>query len=355
MIKKLRPAHYLNSLCTLIALTASISVLGLDSTPDQDTVIAQGSIVAKGLDSCLLHSIKSAPPSTTIGEISALCQHLTSSEVGVEPSSSDSDLGALSLREAVEDVSKNVPFILSAHRSNFILPAVYISDPNSPPFTDSLGENALDSTEVQFQMSVKIPVLDALLFHDDSLWVGYSMRAFWQAYTPSTSRPFRETNHEPELIWETQSDLSVLGFDNASNQLVLNHQSNGQSGDLSRSWNRLIVNSQWEKDKLALVFTGWQRIKEEPLADENPDIEEYIGKVQLVASYGTDQHRVSTMLRGNLGSARGAAELTWSFPITGSDKVRGMVKYFDGYGESLIDYDARTRSFGVGFQITDWF
>ena len=105
---------------------------------------------------------------------------------------------------------------------------------------------------------------------------------------------------------------------------------------------------------MSLVASYWERLREDPADDENPRIESYVGNVQLMASYAFDQdHRASLMLRGNPEKGKGAAELTWSFPLFGTKKIRGMAKYFDGYGESLLDYNVRTRSIGLGFMVTD--
>jgi len=60
------------------------------------------------------------------------------------------------------------------------------------------------------------------------------------------------------------------------------------------------------------------------------------------------------MLRNNVKSYhnRAVIELARSFPI--HKKVRGYVQWFNGYGESLIDYDNHTNSIGFGVQLSDW-
>lgn len=62
------------------------------------------------------------------------------------------------------------------------------------------------------------------------------------------------------------------------------------------------------------------------------------------------------MSRNNLesGFSRGAFEMSWSFPLWKYPFVRGYVQYFNGYGESMIDYDHHVNRLGIGFSLTDW-
>jgi phospholipase A1 len=61
------------------------------------------------------------------------------------------------------------------------------------------------------------------------------------------------------------------------------------------------------------------------------------------------------MLRNNIesGFSRGAVELAWSFPFLSYRHLKGYLQYYNGYGESLIDYNQHSNSIGVGISITD--
>ena len=61
----------------------------------------------------------------------------------------------------------------------------------------------------------------------------------------------------------------------------------------------------------------------------------------------------SAMVRNLFDSEhRTNTELAWSFPITG--KLRGLVQWYKGYGESLIDYNYNMNRIGVGVLLSDW-
>jgi phospholipase A1 len=52
------------------------------------------------------------------------------------------------------------------------------------------------------------------------------------------------------------------------------------------------------------------------------------------------------------GTDKGALELTWSYPL--SNFLRVYAAYFNGYGESLLDYDQRIERIGIGFALNDY-
>jgi phospholipase A1/A2 len=77
-----------------------------------------------------------------------------------------------------------------------------------------------------------------------------------------------------------------------------------------------------------------------------------MGRMELTAIYGLGNSEFSAMVRRNFSTRRGAWQLDWSFPLY--KNLRGYVQWFDGYGESLIDYRHPTRSLGMGLQLGGW-
>lgn len=268
----------------------------------------------------------------------------------------DEELLVKQRREKEEDLSCN-PFNLIAHRENYILPVSYNNNPNGDPF--GVSDSEVDNAEVKFQFSFKFPVRHNII-GDVDLWAAYTNLSFWQAYNQSHSSPFRDTSHEPELFLSKASNLQVLGFTNTGNRIGAVHQSNGQNGQESRSWNRIYLQMIFERDNLVLAFKPWYRIPEsdkdgedDPTGDDNPDIDAYLGYGEIRALYKWEEHTFSLMFRNNLrnGDNRGAVEIGWTFPI--SDCINGYLQFFNGYGESLIDYNSSVSRIGLGFTVTE--
>jgi phospholipase A1 len=79
-----------------------------------------------------------------------------------------------------------------------------------------------------------------------------------------------------------------------------------------------------------------------------------MGYGQLTAYWFLGNHRLGVALRNNLDfrDNRGAVQMEWAFPLF--RWVSGYVQYFNGYGESLLDYNASSSRIGAGFVLKDW-
>ena len=261
------------------------------------------------------------------------------------------ELSALDRRIQIERKTRFQSFVLTPHKPNYILPITYNKNPNNAP-VDVAKDGELDKNEIKFQLSVKFPIVENLFGEQGSIQFAYTNLSFWQAYNEQSSSPFRETVHEPELFLIFENDWKLLGFKNRLIQLGIVHQSNGQSGSESRSWNRVYADFIFQKDNYYLSFRPWHRIKETK-TDDNPDIEKFLGHGEFRAAYAGNKHTLSIMLRNNFHNSNyGALEINWSFPM--SRRAKWFIQYFNGYGESLIDYNARVNRIGIGIALTDW-
>jgi phospholipase A1 len=240
------------------------------------------------------------------------------------------------------------------HRTNSALIFSYNTSPNQEPWQSLDPPKSLVKPEVTFQLSFKAKLWQDVLGRPIDLWFGYTQRSFWQLYNFEDSSPFRETNYEPEVLFNFRTRFSLFGLKGRFIKAGLNHQSNGQSEPLSRSWNRLVANVGLERGNLSLLFKGWYRLPEDPEVDDNPGMYDYMGYGEIWAYLFLKKHRLAIMVRDNLDfhENRGAIQLEWSFPLFA--QVGGYVQYFLGYGESLLDYDHKINRIGVGVILLDW-
>ena len=198
----------------------------------------------------------------------------------------------------------------------------------------------------------------------DSVWFGYTQQSYWQLFNSDLSRPFRNTDHEPEVVYIYPSDFTLPGgWRMRYSGAALTHQSNGQSLPLSRSWNRASVMAGFEKDdRFLLTAKLWKRIKEDAIKDDNPHIENYIGRAELAGAWNIDQkNTVGATLRHNLRSnGNGSLRLEWLSTLgTSSNSTIGSglrfhTQLFTGYGDSLIDFNRRRTVLNVGLSLLDF-
>jgi phospholipase A1/A2 len=262
-----------------------------------------------------------------------------------------SPVSALSERWELDPQSKAGVFQFRAHNGTYFLPIYGTSSVNSAPSTPSLGVATVPEQqpgEMKFQISFKTKLLENMLDSKGDLWFGYTQQSHWQFYNSDASRPFRETDYQPELIWTVPTDYDLAGWRGRLVNLGLVHQSNGRTDPLSRSWNRLYAQVGLEKGDWVVMVRPWWRMPEGG-NDDNPDITTYMGHGDLVAMWKRDGHVVTLLGRENLHSHKGAFQLDWAFPL--ARMLKGHVQLFSGYGESLIDYNHNQTSIGIGVSL----
>ena len=253
-------------------------------------------------------------------------------------------------------------FNLRAYKPVYLFPVFWTSRTNTMPASSRSGQQVgdeplpLDEVEAKFQLSFKTKVAENLFGDNGDLWTAYTQSSRWQVYNGEESRPFRETNYEPEVMLVFRNSYSLLGWHGRMVAVGINHQSNGRADPISRSWNRVVLNLGLDRDDWALNVRPWWRIPDGERADENPGIEDYVGRADATLVRRWNGHEFALMARHSLRSgehAHGALQFDWGFPISRS--FRGHLQVFDGYGESLIDYNHRATYLGLGISLLEWY
>lgn len=224
-----------------------------------------------------------------------------------------------------------------------------------------------DPTVSKFQLSFKYR-----LFNPNGDWakslpwlsgfhIAYTQTSLWDM--ESISKPFKDSSYMPEVFWSTYdlgfeypNWLDTLGFSTG-----LQHESNGKGGSDSRSLNIAYVEP---LVRFALPWDFYFTIAPKVWTyvwdlSDNPDIADYRGHFDLRFTLGQqDGIQLTTNLRKGNASGKGSVQLDLTYPLSKlTNDNLGLylqAQFFDGYAESLIDYDQRETSIRFGVGLSRW-
>ena len=191
----------------------------------------------------------------------------------------------------------------------------------------------------------------------NGVYFGYTQRSIWDI--TSYSSPFYDTSYMPELIFQSLAPMQgpgrVAGRQWLGYQAAVQHESNGQGGAASRSMNLLYV-------RPMLAFgrhDGWWLVFAPKLftyiggLSDNPDLARYRGYGEYALMLSKNNN-LSLTLTGRIGDHwdKGSLQVDLTYPLRarfGDFATFLLVQYFNGYGESLLDYQKKSSTVRAGF------
>ena len=332
----------------LFAVLAAFLMWGTAQAEPADTA-SQNNL----LKDCMQSSVTEASADTTIGELRKNCERaLNNSSNGQAQELPIDKMTPVQARMYDDEINYGRDYVISPFKPNYFM-ATYMSDPNEAPFDPISGsDDILKHEEAKFQVSMKAPLWRNMFSTSNDLLFAFTSTSWWQVNNDddNNSNAFRETNYEPEIFMRHYGGPKLpFGGQLSAFDVGVNHESNGRTQLLSRSWNRVMGRVYMDYDDIAVALRAWYRIPESENDDDNPHMHRYYGYGDVTVAYAPNKNTFTAMLRP--GTEENGVELTWSYPI--SKHLRIYTQYWNGYGESLLDYDTRIQRIGIGIAIND--
>jgi phospholipase A1/A2 len=218
-----------------------------------------------------------------------------------------------------------------------------------------------EKSKFQFSFRYQLFNKDASLV-DNNVWLqglnfGFTQTSFWDL--KSTSRPFEDTSYKPELFFLS----SNLNKGNGSLKGVflqtgLQHESNGQGGDTSRSTNIFYTEPMFIFYDKASLFglqiapKVWYYVANDD--DNNQDLKDYRGYFDLGLKAGREDRM---MVESHFRPARegNSWELDLTYPIqkyfANNIGVYLHLQYLNSLAETMLNYHNRTEAVRLGVSL----
>jgi phospholipase A1 len=205
-----------------------------------------------------------------------------------------------------------------------------------------------DNSDVKFQISISQRLTKSVLPWHTYLFLMYTQKVFWDVF--KVSMPMHDFSFNPGI------GLSKPLFNKdryiGKATLMIEHESNGRDDVQSRSWNRISLGA-------SIIINEWLMVHGKvwiPIVDgeNNRDILDYTGLWQngLVVSTPNKQFIWGVTLTRRRGwKPRFNTCVDFSWRMWNKANQYFYIQYYNGYGESLLDYNKFTSMLRIGLVI----
>lgn len=202
--------------------------------------------------------------------------------------------------------------------------------------TEVFGRKTQNNSDAKFQVSIRQRLTNSTLPFKTYLFLTYTQRAYWDVFKDSF--PFRDLNYNPTIglgraLISDNRFLGTVCFE-------FEHESNGKDAEDSRSWNKISLGTQIIfSDKWALQAKAWVPIVD---GEENKHITSYngLGFMALTYKSSKDKYSASCVVTKRAGAFFDSnVLLNFAVRVFKDDNIFLFAEYYNGYGESLLDYN----------------
>lgn len=230
--------------------------------------------------------------------------------------------------------------------------------PNEPIYF-SAGTNDEWNWTARFQISFKYELTDRIFRDDDSLFLGYTQTSVWDLSSPSV--PFYDTSYRPSIFYEVADTERIRRKGSLPwLQTGFEHESNGKSGADSRSMNIVFVRpclyfGKPDETHFRFAPKVWAYVG----GGGNSEMEHYRGYADLLGILDIGMHagffsesQVAVTLRKGAHWEYGSYQVDAAYPLGSTFYLH--FQYFNGFGETILDYNKRDTQYRIGIMLITW-
>ena len=204
------------------------------------------------------------------------------------------------------------------------------------------------NSDVKFQISFQQRLTKSVLPWNTYLYLFYSQKAMWNVF--ERSLPFHDLNFNPGV--GISRFIILKGHLVGKATMMIEHESNGRDGTASRSWNKIS----WAGEAYISPFLMAHAKFWIPIIDGeyNKDILKYMGISQAgFQAKSLDDKWVldMTLVKRQGWNFNFNTIVQLGYRINHNSNQFIMLQYYNGYGESMLDYNQYHSRIRIGLLI----